>query len=124
MRTIKFNSEEVKTIKEIIELGESQYRNYFGETSKVILNKMRIEIFHFDRKETQLLKSYTSNWINNHDENIDELRIRFLLNKNPNDNNISENDRELMRKISIVFGIKSKLFKEKYISFKEVLEKV
>ena len=70
------------------------------------------------------MKSYTSNCINNHDENIYELRIRFLLNKNPNDNNISENDRELMRKISIVFGIKSKLFKEKYISFKEVLEKV
>ena len=121
MRTIKFNNEEVETLKEIIELGESQYENYFGETSKVILNKIRIELFHFDKKEMQLLKSYTSNWVNNHDKIVEELRLRFLVEKNPDISNISEQEREIMRKISLVFEIKSKLLKEKFISFKEVL---
>ncbi|MCF6133546.1 hypothetical protein [Flavobacterium wongokense] len=123
MRTIKFNPEEIKMLKEIIVLGESQYDNYFGETSKVILNKIRIEIFHFDKKETQLLKSYTSNWINNHDEILEELRVKFLVNKNPDYNAISETEKEYMRKISMVFAIKSKILKESFITFKEVLEK-
>lgn len=122
MRKIKFNNEEVKTLKEIIAWGESQYESYFGETSKNILNKIRVAIFHFDKKETQLLKSYTSNWINNYKETIEKLYEKFLIEKNPDFNNMSEGKRELMCKINIVFTLKSKLFKEVYISFKEALE--
>lgn len=124
MRTIKFSLEERKTLKEIIDLGESQYQNYFGETSKTILNKLRIEIFHFDKKEILLLKSYTSNWINNYEEKIEELRIKFLINKVDNISSITQSERELMSNTSKVFDIKSKLFKEQYITFKEVLDSV
>ena len=88
----------MKTLKEIIALGESQYESYFGETSKNILNNIRVAIFHFDKKETQLLKSYTSNWINNYKETIEKLCEKFLIDKNPDFNNMPEDERELMCK--------------------------
>lgn len=124
MRTIKFKIEELLVLKEIILLGDSQYKNNFPEISKLILSKIRIEIFHFSKEEMQVLKSYCSNWINNNDELVDELRKKYLEEKNIDYVNISEFEKEKMQKISIVFSIKSKLFLESYITFKKVLEKI
>ena len=47
MITIKFDTQEREILKEIIALGNSQYKNDFPEIGKVIYNKIRIEIFHF-----------------------------------------------------------------------------
>ncbi|WP_298141193.1 hypothetical protein [Flavobacterium sp.] len=123
MRTIKFDKEEREILKEIISLGNSQYKNDFPEIGKFIFNKIRIEIFHFDKKEVQVLRSYTSNWINNYENLIDELREKYLGKENIDYENITVTEREAMHKISIVFSIKSKLFSEKYITFRKVLEK-
>lgn len=124
MRTIKFEIEELPILKEIILLGDSQYKNDFPEISKLILSKIRIEIFHFSKKEIQVLKSYCSNWINNNDELVNELREKYLDNNSIDYVNISEFEKEKMQKISTVFSIKSKLFLESYITFKKVLEKI
>jgi len=124
MKAIKFNTEELPVLKEIISLGNSQYENDFPEISKMILNKIRIEIYHFTKKELQVLRSYCSNWINNNDKLIDELREKYLDAHSIDYENISEFEKEKMNVISLVFSIKSKLFSEKYISFKKVLEKV
>jgi hypothetical protein len=124
MRTIKLKIEELPVLKEIILLGDSQYKNNFSEISKLILSKIRIEIFHFSKEEIQVLKSYCSNWINNNDELVDELRKKYLEENNIDYVNISEFEKEKMQKISIVFSIKSKLFLESYITFKKVLEKI
>lgn len=124
MKAIKFNTEELPILKEIISLGNSQYKNDFPEISKMILDKIRIEIYHFTKKELQVLRSYCSNWINNNDELIDELSEKYLDTHNIDYDNISEFEKEKMIVISLVFSIKSKLFSEKYITFKKVLEKV
>ena len=124
MRTIKFDVEELKVLKEIILLGDSQYKNGFPEISKLISSKIRIEIFQFTKGEIQVLKSYCSNWLNNNDELVDELTEKYLNKSNIDYLNISEFEKEKMQKISVVFSIKSKLFLENYITFKKVLEKV
>lgn len=126
MRVVKFNKEEREILKEIIDLGNSQYKNDFPEISKVIFNKIRIEMFHFEKKEIQVLRSYTSNWINNYDVLIDELREKYLNKKITTVEDyeiITEVEKESMRKISVVFSIKSKLFNENYITFNKILEK-
>lgn len=124
MRTIKFDSEEINVLKEIILLGNSQYDNDFPEISKLILSKIRIEIFHFPKKELQVLRSYCSNWMNNNDVLIDELRKKYLGGNTIDYENISEEEIESLQKINLVFSIKSKLFSEKYITFKNVLDKI
>ncbi len=124
MRTINFKNEELPILKEIILLGDSQYTNDFLEISKLILSKIRIEIFHFSTKEIQVLKSYCSNWINNNEELVDYLSEKYLNNMDTEFANISDVEKENMRKISIVFSIKSRLFLKNYISFIKVLEKI
>lgn len=124
MRTIKFDTDEKVILKEIIDMGNSQYNNHFSEIGTYIFNKIRIEIFHFDKKEIQVLRSYTSNWINNNDILIDELNEKYLKNQNINYENISKYEKDAMNKISIVFSIKSKLFLEKYITFKKILKNI
>ncbi|WP_281233820.1 hypothetical protein [Flavobacterium gelatinilyticum] len=124
MRTIKFDPIELSVLKEIIFLGNSQYKNDFPEIADLILSKVRIEIFDFSKKEILVLKSYCSNWINENDELIDELRKKYLENDDIDYKNIKELDKKHMQKISIVFSIKSKLFLKSYIAFKKVLEKV
>lgn len=124
MRTIKFDSEEINVLKEIILLGNSQYDNDFPEISKLILSKIRIEIFHFPKKELQVLRSYCANWMNNNDVLIDELRKKYLGGNSIDYENISEAEIESMQKINLVFSIKSKLFSENYITFKNVLDKI
>ncbi len=122
MRTIKFTSEELPVLKEIIELGNAQYDNNFPEISKVILNKIRIEIFTFSVKELQVLRSYSANWINDNDNLIDNFRDKYLVPKIIDCEKVTQPEKETMKKIDLVFSIKSKLFREKYISFKGVLE--
>lgn len=124
MRTIKFEHKELTVLNEIIKLGDTQYKNDFPKISKCILNKIRIEIFQFTKKEILVLSSYCSNWINNNDELINSLREKYLENSEIDYDNISEFEKEKMEIISFVFSIKSKLFSEKYISFKKVLEKI
>lgn len=123
MRTIKFDAGENEILKEIISLGNSQYENYFQDIGKFIFDKIRVKIFHFDKKEVQVLRSYTSNWINNYENLIDELSEKYLGKEKIDFENITAKEREAMHKISIVFSIKSKLFSEKYITFRKVLEK-
>ncbi|WP_394776834.1 hypothetical protein [Flavobacterium sp.] len=124
MRTIKFDSKEQNVLQEIILLGNSQYDNDFPEISKLILSKIRIEIFHFPKKEIQVLRSYCANWMNNNDELIDKLRKKYLDKNNIDYENISEVEIESMQKINIVLSIKSKLFSKNYITFKNVLDKI
>lgn len=124
MRTIKLDPIELPILKEIILLGNSQYENDFPEIADFILSKVRIEIFHFSKKEIQVLKSYCSNWINNNDELVDELRKKYLENDNIDYKNITEFEKKEMQKISIVFSIKAKLFLKSYITFKKVLEEI
>lgn len=123
MITIKFDTQEREILKEIIALGNSQYKNDFLEIGKVIYNKIRIEIFHFDKKEIQVLRSYISNWMNNYDMLIVELREKYLEKELIDYSIISEIEKENMKKINIVFSIKSKLFNKNYITFKNILER-
>ncbi len=123
MITIKFDTQEREILKEIIALGNSQYKNDFPEIGKVIYNKIRIEIFHFDKKEIQVLRSYISNWMNNYDMLIVELREKYLEKELIDYSIISEIEKENMKKINIVFSIKSKLFNKNYITFKNILER-
>ena len=122
MRKLKFTSEELPIIKEFVVLGNSEYENDFPEVSKLILNKLRIEIYHFTNKETQVLKSYCSNWINNNQEIINSLTEKYLYNKITNFKNITENELIMMKKIDIVYTIKSKLFLKKYLMFESVIK--
>lgn len=123
MITIKFDTQEREILKEIIALGNSQYKNDFSEIGKVIYNKIRIEIFHFDKKEIQVLKSYISNWMNNYDMLIVELREKYLEKELIDYSIISEVEKENMKKINIIFSIKSKLFDKNYKTFKNILER-
>lgn len=123
MITIKFDTQEREILKEIIALGNSQYKNDFSEIGKVIYNKIRIEIFHFNKKEIQVLKSYISNWMNNYDMLIVELREKYLEKELIDYSIISEVEKENMKKINIVFSIKSKLFDKNYKTFKNILER-
>ena len=123
MITIKFDTQEREILKEIIALGNSQYKNDFSEIGKVIYNKIRIEIFHFNKKEIQVLKSYISNWMNNYDILIVELREKYLEKELIDYSIISEVEKENMKKIIIVFSIKSKLFDKNYKTFKNILER-
>lgn len=123
MITIKFDTQEREILKEIIALGNSQYKNDFSEIGKVIYNKIRIEIFHFNKKEIQVLKSYISNWMNNYDILIVELREKYLEKELIDYSIISEVEKENMKKINIVFSIKSKLFDKNYKTFKNILER-
>lgn len=124
MRTVKFDQEELPIIKEIIALGNSEYENDFPEISKIILEKINIGIYSFSKKELQVLKSYSSNWLNKNNKLINELIDRYLQTPNVDCVNVPEFEKEKMFKTSLVFSIKSKLFLESYISFNEVLERI
>lgn len=124
MRIIKFDTKELQVLREIILLGDSQYDNGFPEISKLITSKIHSDFFLFTKREMQVLKSYCSNWLNNYDELIDELREKYLEKTKIDYLSISEFEKEKMKKINTVFSIKSKLFLESYITYKKVLDRI
>lgn len=61
--------------------------------------------------------------MNNYDILIVELREKYLEKELIDYSIISEVEKENMKKINIVFSIKSKLFDKNYKTFKNILER-
>ncbi|SNA87662.1 hypothetical protein FI146_620003 [Flavobacterium psychrophilum] len=124
MKNIKFIEAEKTSLIEIIRLGNSQYDESFSKHGESLLTKIEVENYEFSNKELLVLKSYTSNWINNNAAQIDSIFEKYW-NKNVNNYlNIEENERIEMRKIDLMFSLKSKLFSKKHKTFENVFEKI